>query len=259
LKTHADDVREVRALTMPNLSRTVTVAARGGHSEVVAKLLHFASQHNVPWTDVIDYDAIEATIQRGHAEIFKHLATFAPEIVLYDLRHYGRPLDKAISKRHVALTAVILELGGGRDYGAPPWMSPHIFGGRLCKAVNEKYDYKTFSDLLLAHGYTVAGSGALHIAAERGHLKAMQYLIDRGADIDEILPAANLPYQQLLYSTWTPMHFAARKGMIDAVHFLESKGARTDVVDRNGKTALQLLSEHDASSDAEPRHDYAIA
>jgi hypothetical protein len=244
---------------MSNLSRAVIGATTGGHSEVIAKLLHFASQHNVQWTDVIDNDTIETTIQRGHAEIFKLLATFAPEIVLYDLPHYGRPLDKAISKSHVALTAVILELGGGGDYGAPPWMSPHILGGHLCIAVDERYDYKALSDLLLAHGYTIAGSGALHMAAERGHLNAMQYLLDRGADIDEILPAANLPYQQLLYSTWTPMHFAAGKGKADALHFLESKGARTDVLDKNGKTALQLLSEHDASSDAEPRHDHEIA
>jgi hypothetical protein len=114
------DVREVQALTALNLKRVILVAAKGRHRQVVAKLLRFASQHNVIWTEIIDYDIIETTIQSGYAEIFRYLATFAPEVVMFDLHYYGRPLDKAINKRHIKLTATILDLGGGRDYGAAP-------------------------------------------------------------------------------------------------------------------------------------------
>jgi ankyrin repeat protein len=101
------------------------------------------------------------------------------------------------------------------------------------------------TQLLLKHGVSVACSGALHTAANRGALDTMRLLMQHGADVNELLPADTLSrFQKSLYASWTPMHFAASSGQVDAIKLLQSNGARSDVKDVNGKTPAQLLEEY---------------
>ncbi|CZT10860.1 uncharacterized protein RCO7_03554 [Rhynchosporium graminicola] len=74
----------------------------------------------------------------------------------------------------------------------------------------------------------------LHWAAARGHVAAMERLIDHGADIND--------GQQ--DHVWTPLHMAASEGRIKAMELLingiHGKSANLDVIDKDIGTAVTL-------------------
>jgi hypothetical protein len=41
-------------------------------------------------------------------------------------------------------------------------------------------------ELLLQNGAAIAGSGAMHLAGKMGHIEALDFLLDHGADLNEI-------------------------------------------------------------------------
>jgi ankyrin repeat protein len=88
--------------------------------------------------------------------------------------------------------------------------------------------------MFLEHGLSIANTAALHTAANFGHLDTMRLLIQRGADINEVIPAWN---------NWTPLHFAAWGDEVDAMALLEEHGTRTDLETKDGKTPAQLLKD----------------
>lgn len=93
--------------------------------------------------------------------------------------------------------------------------------------------------LLVANGAKVRGSGALILAAEEGKLELVQYLLDQGADIDEvgIEHPMDKRYEEDVGSA---LHRAAYKGHEDITRLLLEKGANVELKDMKGRTALEL-------------------
>lgn len=76
----------------------------------------------------------------------------------------------------------------------------------------------------------------LHVAATKGHLRIMEYLISRGTKLDVKDKNGR-----------TPLHRAAEKGHGDAVKVLLQYGACVYGLDIEGKTALHLAAQNDHS------------
>ncbi|XP_075087089.1 phytochrome-interacting ankyrin-repeat protein 1 isoform X2 [Nicotiana tabacum] len=67
-----------------------------------------------------------------------------------------------------------------------------------------------------AGGPKSLGVTPLHLAAKGGHLRVMDELLERGADIDARTKGV---------CGWTPLHHAAKKGKRKAIRFLIKNGA----------------------------------
>lgn len=78
--------------------------------------------------------------------------------------------------------------------------------------------------------YDTLGQSLLHAAAFVNHPNAVEYLLERGIDVNLRTPDKR-----------TPLHDAAYGGSLECAHILIDNGAEVDAVDSAGKTAL-----HDA-------------
>lgn len=241
-----NDVRGVLAMKRLNLDQAILRAAENGHATTVSTLLDFATRNGIKPLSVIDRETIKKTIENGHAAVFEVLAVADPTVALFDDFQGKRPLDLAIASRKIEVARVILEHGGGRQFPNLRHTSSYP-KSRLSQAA--RLSEKTMTELLIQHGYTVQGSGALQMAADCGSVDTIRFLVEEhGADVNEILPAETLPrFDNALLASWTPMHFAARWGREEAMRLLESYGAKTDVLDLNGKTPSRLLEERRAA------------
>ena len=71
--------------------------------------------------------------------------------------------------------------------------------------------------------------GPLHHAAENGHKDVVEFLLDRGAELN-----------QCNNRGLTPLHFAAKNGHIDVVQLLLDRGADPDSTDKIRLTSLLI-------------------
>ena len=74
---------------------------------------------------------------------------------------------------------------------------------------------------------------ALHFAVDTANLEMINFLLDRGFDINN---------QKNSLSN-TPLHIAVKKGLTDIVYVLLEKGANTELKNINGNTPLDLARE----------------
>lgn len=242
-----DDLRRVDAMKLSNIGQAILRAAQNGHVAAVSLLLEFASRCSLEPSSVIDRNTVKMTIQNRHNAVFDVLAAADSTIINRSLGHMVHaPLDLALKTGNIELFRRVLELGGGQDgLRQPPekgWGHRPGEGSRLAEAARRS---KTMVELLLQHGYTIKGSGALQCAAEKGNLDIVRFLLDEhGADVNERLPAKSVPRREdSLFISWTPMHFAAVRSQVEAMKLLESYGAKADVLDEKGRTPWQLMEE----------------
>ncbi|CAN8101853.1 unnamed protein product [Discula destructiva] len=228
-----NDVREVMAMPMSNLTRALTAAAANGQAAIVSTLLVFAKERGMDASDVVNRWTINKTIDGGHAAVFKALASADPKLINFPLDHGTMPLYEAVRRRQPDVVAALLELGADPLHPVGPHKTISGYNSSLL-SLAAMAEGPRMTEMLLAHGVPIAEAGAIHTAARFGHLDTMRVLMERGADLDETLPK---------WLDWTPMHFAASKGRVDAMELLERSGARADLKDANGKTPAQLLEE----------------
>lgn len=247
------DARGVLARKMLNVSRAIYKAVEGGHAAAVSILLNFAS-HNGVGSSIMSYEIIKKAIVIGDTTLFEALAAVDQRITRWDLGPAHTPLDLALSSRQPDIVAIILRLNAGRDVQK---MTNKPDGSYKLSLLSRFASNPRMLELLLQHGTPVAGSGALHSAAEGGNLDAMRLLMQYGAAVNERLSYESLSplrrYNPSLLASWTPLHFAASSGREEAMKLLESKGAQTDVIDENGKTPAQLLMERKQGKDPDQK------
>jgi ankyrin repeat protein len=231
-KQNPDHVREVSAMPMSHLGRALDIAAQNGHASVVSTLLAFAKQQSVDPMDIINYSIISKTLWKGHAAVFKALATADSRIFDIDLGHGALPLYEAVRRRKPEVVAVLLEHGADPLHPVGPWKKLYNYGSSLMSFAAMNEGPRT-TEMLLERNVPIAQTGALHTAAYFGQLDTMRLLIQYGADLNEILPG---------WREWTPMHFAACTDGVDAMKLLEHSGARTDLKDKKGKTPAEILA-----------------
>lgn len=240
------DVRDVTATKMSNLKRAIIKAAENGHAAAVSTLLRFALQQNTEPSSVITRWALDRTINNGHAAVFEAMAAADLDIVDSPILEHGRlPLGQAVKRGQTEVVAVLLELGANPIPSASSLerVEPGSYRLSLLSLATNTNGTR-MTELLLVHGVSVAGSGALHLAGEVGALDTVGLLIQHGADVNEQLTEERLPvHNRTLYASWTPLHFAASGGQVNAMKLLESHGARPGVKDENERTPAQLLEQ----------------
>jgi hypothetical protein len=239
--TEPDPRGKVMAMPIPNLERALTVAAQNGHAGVVSALLDFATEHDIPLSDVITRDVFNKALKSGHAAVIEAIGAAYPELINLRIGHgHQLPLYEAVRLRQPDVVAALLELG------ADP-LHPVARNSSATKLGDYRSSLMSFAAMnsgprttamLLERGTPIAGTAALHTAAGFGQLDTMRLLIQHGADLEEVVSG---------WKGWTPMHFAASDGNVDAMELLEQHGARTDSKDADGKTPAQLLEEHNTA------------
>ncbi|MCJ1323036.1 hypothetical protein MMC15_008387 [Xylographa vitiligo] len=98
------------------------------------------------------------------------------------------------------------------------------------------------TDILLAHGAVIKQTLTLHTAARTDNLIAMTFLLDKGADINEIPEVDDRTYGYEDY-LGTPLHYAADGENLEAIKLLLERGADASIADRKGRTLLQRARE----------------
>lgn len=93
--------------------------------------------------------------------------------------------------------------------------------------------------LLIEHGASVSGSGAIVMAAEEGKLEMVRLLLEKGADIDEI-GIEHPTDERYKDDMGSALHRAVEGGYKEVVRFLIDKGASVDLKDMMGRTPLML-------------------
>ena len=104
------------------------------------------------------------------------------------------------------------------------------------------YSSREMVQLLLKNGATKKNKPAFLQAAEKGHHDILQVLMDAGNDINGVLMEEEHPFYFRNYELDgnTALHVAASENHVETVRFLLEKGAKTDLKNRDGKTAREL-------------------
>ena len=224
---------KVMARPIPNLERTLMVAAQNGHAAVVTALLAFATELDVSLSDIMDRDVVNKAIDGGHAAVIQALGAAYPKVIEIRIGHgHQRPLYEAVRRRKPDVAAALLEIGADPLHPvAPGYKKLGNFRSSLMSFAAMNEGPRT-TEMLLERGTPIAGTAALHTAARFGQLDTMRLLIKHGADLEEVVPG---------WKGWTPMHFAASTGKADAMKLLVEHGARVNSRDEDGKTPKQLM------------------
>jgi ankyrin repeat protein len=215
---------------MSYFERAFETAALRGHANAVSTLLAFANRNGINDASLTRRLAGKL-IGRGHYPVIITIACANQDLVNSDIGHGWLPLYEAARLGNTAIVAVLLE------YGADPLLLPtrpiYKFKSTLMSYA-AKAQGPQMTELLLKRGVRIFGTGACHSAAFVGELDTMRLLIQHGE-------AAGLNETLSNYEDWTPMHFAALRGRVDAMKLLEQSGASSDLTDKKGRTAAELL------------------
>jgi ankyrin repeat protein len=227
-----DDVRAVATEECRGVVKAVLAAAKNGHAEVVSFLFDVGTRHDVY---ALSRPAIIAAVENNYVNVVEALDKADPSYMYGHLDFKHTPIDLAIKHKNLEMVKRMLELMDGHSRYRDDYRKVRLRHAARCGTV-------PILQLLLDNGYPIAGTGALHGAAERNAIERMRFLIEQGADIDELCPEKSL-HDPTLCGSRSPMHFAARSGQQEAMELLETLGAKTDVKDINGKTPRDLLEE----------------
>lgn len=93
------------------------------------------------------------------------------------------------------------------------------------------------ADLLLQHGAKMEGSGAIVLAAEEGKLDMVKFLLEKGADIDEI-GLKDFGDDGVTEEGGSALHKAVTVECEDVARYLLDKGADVNLLDIKGRTPL---------------------
>jgi hypothetical protein len=103
---------KVLARPIPNIERTLTVAAQNGHAGVVSALLAFATEHSIPLSDIITRDVFNKALNGGHAAVIEAIGATYPDLINLRIGHgHQLPLYEAVRLRKPDVVKALLELG----------------------------------------------------------------------------------------------------------------------------------------------------
>ncbi|CAG9975651.1 unnamed protein product [Clonostachys byssicola] len=148
-----------------------------------------------------------------------------------EIEKMGPPLSIAIRTQSSEMVNFLLDKGA--DVNGVEWIPPVSF---LASAA-ERPSLDILA-ALLDHGATLPGSHALRTAAEAGNISAVEMLLERGADIDEVHKWDI--YGNEMDIIGTALHEAVENDQAEMVKFLLKRGAKRDVKNGRGETAMDV-------------------
>lgn len=92
---------------------------------------------------------------------------------------------------------------------------------------------------MISYGAAIKGSLALHIACGAGRIDLIQYLLDEGADMNEIPLDDHYLTFQTSYELGPPIHYAADNQQLEVIKFLLDHGADATLRDCAGRTIME--------------------
>ena len=210
-----------------SLQSSLHAAARNGHPDIVALLLSKGAQ--------FDRETVWAALASKPIPVFQALLDAGWDIE-WTLGHSGTALTRAVIHDDVALVDFLLKNRADPSEG--------VARSAIVTAVI--HSSTSVVGCLLAHGVQIIQSGALEWAAYFGKLEMIGYLLDHGADINEISNDALNWYAPSRQEDGqgTALHIAAREGQKEAVELLLESGADPTLKDTKEKTAFQIACEN---------------
>ena len=203
----------------------LSLAVQGDHPKVVELLL----KHGVKITKEIAWAP----------ELLYSQAMGSGRVVrkqLTESQSYDSLLHWAADKGHLNVAKEFLNRYKNINVDTPPNF-PDKDTKQWGPQDGRDYRYKNSSD------YRKKMETPLHIAARKGHLELVKFLIVRKADVNRKADVSiKVNYERS--KSITSLHLAAAHGKIGVVGFLIEKGAHTEALDGQSYTPLHYATEH---------------
>lgn len=106
----------------------------------------------------------------------------------------------------------------------------HVKNGHVDEVKMCLKEYKNIRKIL--NKLDDCGLGLIHWAADSGHERLLEVLLEAGANINQIDVEGQ-----------TPLHYAANCGHFNCVKFLLDNGAKTDVADNDGSIPFEVAAD----------------
>lgn len=209
------------------LSQMLQTAAFNDNAEVAAYLL----ARGAPFSN-----AVMEEIRLGHSfAVYKVLVSHTNDPKRRAIPWVDDILKYVCPGNDIAWARFCLENGA----------DPNLMVGHSLCALAAAAGMSTvqMAELLLQHGAKMEGSGAIVIAAERGKLAMVEFLLNKGADIDEIV-LKNFGSDRATQEGGSALHKAVTNECEDVVGFLLFKGADVHLLDIRGRTPLMRAKEN---------------
>ncbi|KXZ44527.1 hypothetical protein GPECTOR_66g255 [Gonium pectorale] len=222
----------IRALSrertdLPDGWTPLQIAAKNGHVEAIAALLHAGANKEVATKTGCTPLCIAA--QNGHVEAIAALlqAGANKEVATKD---GWTPLHIAAKNGHVEAIAALLQAGANKEVATKTGWTP------LCMAAQNGHVEAIAALLQAGANKEVApkdGWTPLQIAAKNGHVEAIAALLHAGANKEVATKTG-----------WTPLYMAAQNGHVEAIAALLQAGANKEVATKDGWTPLHIAAKN---------------
>jgi ankyrin repeat protein len=171
----------------------------------------------------MDLAPIEAAIQKGDCNTVRALLAEAPDLASARTKQGVSLVSLACYHRQPAIAAILREYGSLID----------IFDA--C-AVGDEERVRTLAEAFpeSIHAYSPDGFYPLGLAAFFGHRKIVEYLIDAGADVNQVADNA---------FKVAPLHAAVSNGDIEIVKILLEHNADATAKQQNDFTPLDAATQ----------------
>lgn len=208
----------------PPLAAMMYVATRRDHPSIVQYCLASGGR--------ISDDLLELIVVNRPIKTYETILTAKAIDVNYYIPWFGDMLTCVATEDDIEFTKLCL------SHGADPNRNLFEEYKTALAAVAETASVEVAA-LLLDHGANLKNSGAIVAAAAAGKTDMVQFLLTRGANVDEtgIHHPSDRRYDEMMGSA---LHQAIRKGHNELVSLLVRKGADVHLRDTKGRTPLAL-------------------
>ena len=229
---------DVNAAPASICNRTALQAsAEGGHADVVRRLLAIGANANAVPGNGNGRTAIQAAAEYGQLEILEILLSVEADVNAPASEEGYTALQAAARTGHLNIVQRLLVDNADVD------AAPAQLGGRTALQAAAEGGHIDIIEILLTRNADVNASPAIHrgrsalsAAAEYGHLEIIRLLLKVGAKVNAAISADD---------GRTEMQAAAAGGHLDVMKTLLHAGARLDMpaAPHRGRTALQAAAE----------------
>lgn len=226
-----DNVLQERASTTPSynppLSTIMTAAVYHDSSAIVAYCL---SKKTEPVDPVMTFVA-----QRNAWKSYKLLVEAGSIDINHVVPWYGDILSTVATNNNLPMARFCLE------HGANPNRN-RVDEYKTVLAATAELGYVDMVALLLDYGAVLKGSGAIVLAADEGEVEMVKFLLERGADVDEVGVEDPLD-ERTREDVGSALHRAVENGFGEVARVLLEEGADVELRNARGVSGRRMAEE----------------